>query len=175
MAGYAVLDAVGELVRAGICSEAEIPLQAGEGQTSHEIPVECIAVPTLNLTPLRLEIGEKVKAARDHAIDSGAPSPVGPVDSDGPARINISGAALGAAIAKQAGQPFSLTWTLLDNSTATLDADGMMAVGLSVLAHVNACHARARQFRTAIEEAATISELLAIDVTAGWPSLGTED
>ena len=76
---------------------------------------------------------------------------------------------MAANIALRSGQPYSITWTMLDNSTKTLNAVEMIEVGLAVLAHVDACHNKARAFRTEIEAAADEAALLAIDVTAGWP------
>lgn len=160
--------ATGEPLRSGSCQDEVFEAQAGDG----EVVLQTSALTTEGV---RYVIWSAAKDQRDLHIDGGALTPSGPVDSDSEARSNISGAATGALIAKVSNLPYSVTWTMLDNSTATLDADGMLAMGLAVLAHVNACHDRARQLRTAIEAAATMAELLAIDVTAGWPSLETED
>jgi len=113
---------------------------------------------------------ERVKVRRDAIIDGGASTPSGAVDSDELSRSNISGAALAALIAKGAGAPFSVTWTLLNNNPVTLNADAMIAVGLAVMSHVNACHDKARSLRTAIEGAADTAALFQIDYLSGWPS-----
>lgn len=166
---YTVFNPVtGEALRSGSCQEEVFEAQAGEGEV-------VLRSSALTVDGNRLFIWGLARDQRDEHIDGGAMTPFGAVDSDAEARSNITGAATGALIAKVSNLPYSVTWTMLDNSTATLDADGMLAMGLAVLAHVNACHDRARQLRTAIESAATMAELLAIDVTAGWPSLGTED
>jgi len=158
----------GEALRSGSCQEEVFEAQAGEG----EIVLQTSA---LTVDGNRYVIWNAAKDQRDLHIDGGAMTPSGPVDSDSEARSNISGAVIGALVAKQAGAPYSITWTMLDNSAAPLNADQMIALGLAVLAHVDACHDRARQLRAAIEGAADMAELLSIDVTAGWPSLETED
>nr|WP_246343944.1 DUF4376 domain-containing protein [Sphingobium jiangsuense] len=117
----------------------------------------------------------QIKARRAAVIDGGAPTPFGPVDSceteEVPARTNIMGAVLAAVIAKMADAPFAKTWTMLDNSVQTFGADEMIAVGLAVMAHVNAAHDRARDLRAAIDAAEDAATLLQIDIASGWPSL----
>lgn len=165
---YVVFDlTTGGVIRFGQCQEEVLESQPGEGERA-------LATSDLTVEGNRLIIWRMVRDQRDEHIDGGAMTPAGAVDSDSMARSNISGAVIGALVAKTAGAPYSVTWTMLDNSTVTLDADGMIALGLAVLAHVNACHDRARQLRAAIESAADMAELLSIDVTAGWPSLETE-
>lgn len=165
---FVVFDAAtGDYLWHGVCPAEAVKDQAGEGQRA-------LATSALTLEGNRLVIWEAVRNQRNAATDAGAPTPFGAVDSDEAARSNVSGAALGALIAKSAGAPYAVTWTMLDNTTVTLDADGMIGLGLAVLTHVNACHERAREFRAQIEATANMAELLAIDVTAGWPSVGTE-
>lgn len=160
---YVVFDlGTGEALRAGQCQEEVFEAQAGEGE-------RVLQTTALTVEGNRQIIWRAAKDARDAHIDGGAMTPSGAVDSDSEARSNISGAVIGALVAKQAGASYSITWTLLDNSTATLNADQTIAMGIAVLAHVDACHERARQLRSAIESAANMAELLAIDVTAGWP------
>jgi len=165
---YVVFDvSTGTAQRAGRCQPELLNAQAGEGQRA-------LATSALTVAGNRLIVWETVRALRNAAIDVGAPTPFGAVDSDEQARSNVSGAALGALIAKSAGAPYSVTWTMLDNSTAALTADGMIAMALAVLTHVDACHERARELRAEIEAAANMAELLAIDIAAGWPNSGLE-
>lgn len=65
---------------------------------------------------------EIVKAARDAVIYGGFTYNGGTYDSDQISQSRIQGAVQLAAIATQSNQPFSLVWTLADNSTVTLDA-----------------------------------------------------
>ena len=48
---------------------------------------------------------------------------------------------------------FSIDWTLADNTVRTLNAADMIAVGVALGQHVNACHERARVLRGEIESA----------------------
>ena len=120
------------------------------------------------LDEIRVTMWEQVKASRDATIDGGAPSPIGTVDSDATSRSNIAGATLAAFIAKAGAQPFSIDWTDAANSVHTLDADGMIALGLAVMAHVNGAHENARALRGAIESAPTLTDLLSVDIRGGW-------
>ena len=129
-----------------------------------QLPLTDIPIPDLQAS-----LWAQVKAKRDAVIDGGAPTPFGAVDSYELARSNIAGAAMAALIAKGAAQPYSINWTLLDNSVVALDADAMMAVSLAVLAHVNAAHDRARDLRATIDAAGDVSALLRIDIASGWP------
>jgi hypothetical protein len=122
------------------------------------------------LNDIRLCLWDQVKTKRDAVINGGAPTPSGAVDSDELSRSNISGAVLAALIAKTAGAPFSMNWTMLDNSVATLDADAVIALGLAVMQHVNLAHDRARALRAEIESTDAASDLLRIDLAEGWPS-----
>ncbi len=129
---------------------------------------------SLPIAEIRSVLWQQVKARRAAARDGGAATPLGAVDSqeteDVPARTNILGTTLAATIAKMNSAPFAVTWTMLDNSEPTLDADQMISVGLAVLAHVNACYDRARSLRAQIDAAQDITELLSIDINAGWPA-----
>ena len=152
----------GEPVKWGQCQDDLLDAQAGPGERA-------LATSSLSVDGNRLVIWSAARDARDFHIDGGAMTPAGAVDSDSMARSNISGATIAALVAKTNNIPYAITWTLLDNSTVTLDADAMIGMGMAVLAHVNACHDRARQLRTEIEAASNMAELLAIDVGQGWP------
>lgn len=114
-------------------------------------------------------IADRVRTQREAHINGGAMTPAGLADSNEVSRSNIAGAALAAVIAKGAGSSFSVTWTMADNSAVILNADQMIAMGLAVVQHVDGCHAHARNLKAQIESATTVGELLAIDVSAGWP------
>lgn len=124
----------------------------------------------LSIAEIRSAIWDRIKARRDAMIDGGAPTPSGAVDSYLEARMNIAGAVQAATIAQASAQAFTVNWTLLDNSVVVLDAAAMIAVGLAVLAHVNACHDRARALRDQINAAEDIASLLTIDIASGWPA-----
>lgn len=105
----------------------------------------------------------QIKAARDAASDAGFTWDGSTFQSDAAkSRGEITGAALAASIAKSTGQPFSINWTLTDNSVRSLNADQMIATGMALLAHINAVHEIGRGLRAQIDAATTVEEVEAI-------------
>lgn len=82
-------------------------------------------------------------------------------DSDSESVQRISGAVQLAMIAAANGQPFSVDWTLQDNSILTLSGADMIQVGLALGAHVISAHTSARALRDQIAAAASVAELAA--------------
>jgi len=87
-------------------------------------------------------------------------------DSDEDSTRRIVGATTLAALAKNSGQPFSIDWTLADNSVKTLNADSMIGVGEALGQYVSSIHAISRLLRDQIENATTIEEVAEIH----WPT-----
>lgn len=141
-----------------------------EGSTILVVSAEAFRSNPLDIDLVRPALWDVVKARRDVAINGGAPTPLGVVDSDEQSRSNITGAVVAAMLAQQAGQPFAVDWTMRDNSVVPLVAADVIAIGLAVVAHVDAAHANARELRGAIEAATDAAALFQIDVTAGWPA-----
>lgn len=154
--------ATGEALRWGQCQENMVEAQAGAGETA-------LATDALTVDGNRPARWEQVKALRTEKVNGGAATTWGIAQTDELARSNISGATLAAVIAKSASAPFEITWTFADNSTADLDADEMIGLGLTVMAHVDACYARARVLRADIDAAADMAALLSINIEQGWP------
>jgi hypothetical protein len=82
-----------------------------------------------------------------------------------------------ALMAKTFGQPFSIVWTMADNSNVEHDADQMLALGMAVGQFMNACHQNLIAIRAAIaaivatgDPVADQAALDAVDLEAGWPS-----
>lgn len=78
----------------------------------------------------------------------------------------IMGAVQLATLAQLAGQPFSIDWTLKDNSTKTLNASAMIAVGIALGKHVAAIYDQGRVIRDRIAAATTVEAINAIE----WPT-----
>jgi len=76
-------------------------------------------------------------------------------DSDALSQQRITGAVTLAMM----NSAFSIGWTLADNTMRTLNAADMIAVGVALGQHVNACHERARVLRREIEAALTAETL----------------
>lgn len=105
------------------------------------------------LDQVKAEKWEEIKAARDAAEHAGFTAGGYPYDSDAVSQQRITGAVTMAMLAMQAGQAFSIDWTIADNRTLPLSASDMIAVGLALGNHVAAQHARARELRDAINTA----------------------
>lgn len=86
-------------------------------------------------------------------------------DSDAQAQARIQGGVQLATIAAANNQPFSIDWTLADNSVRTLSSTEMVTVGFALAAHVQAVHTTARTLRSQIEAATTVAEVEAVT----WP------
>lgn len=84
---------------------------------------------------------------------------IGEFSSDAESKQNIDGASQAALMAVVGGAPFSIDWSLHDDTVVTLDGTEMMAVGQALMAHINAAHIASRVINTAIEAATTIEEI----------------
>lgn len=122
-----------------------------------------LAVYQPSLAEARARKWAEIKASRDAAQDAGAVTSFGVADSDLVSRTNIVGAVAAAQASLAAGQPFSIDWTMKDNSVVTLDGNEMVQMGLEVMAHISAIHAQGRIKRAAIEAAETHETIAAID------------
>ena len=123
-----------------------------------------------NLPALKAAKWEAVKARRDVARDGGCATPLGYVDTDINSRLNITGAFNGAKEMTSVGLPFSVAWTMHDNSTVDHDAPAMITMGMLVMQHIATCYAIGVAKREAIEEATTAEEVDAVSVEDGWPT-----
>jgi hypothetical protein len=105
----------------------------------------------------------QIKAARDAAQFGGFELNGNRFDTDADSQRLITGSVVLAQVALAQSLPFSITWTLEDNSTATLDAEGMIGVGVALGVHIEACYAAGRAAREAIEAAETAEEVAAVE------------
>ena len=58
-----------------------------------------------------------------------------------------------AIISKITSSPFSINWTLKNNSVITCSADDILAINDALLNHVNQCHQHSKSLRTRLDEA----------------------
>lgn len=86
-------------------------------------------------------------------------------DSDPQSQLRIQGGVQLANMSAMSGQPFSIDWTLADNTVRTLSGADMIAVGMALAAHVQTVHATGRALRAQIEAATTAAEVEAVV----WP------
>lgn len=171
---WAILTANGGLLERGVFCDETPSVDACGFDMTDKVAVE-IATPlgdfelvdldgnvTADLPALRARAWVEVKALRDQAEWAGCDTPLGRVDTDPNSRSKISGAVQMAMLI----DPFTIDWTMQDNSIVTHDAPAMIAMGLLVGQHVNACHAIATTIRTALDAADTLEAIAAAGV---WP------
>lgn len=116
------------------------------------------------LEQLKYEKWEAMKRERDLAQFSGFNvNGIGTFQSDPDSQRLIIGAVVQAQIALANSAPFSVTWTLADNSSVVLNATAMIGVGLALGAHIDYCFVAGRAARGAIEAAVTAAEVAAVE------------
>lgn len=89
-------------------------------------------------------------------------------DSSLTSQNKIQGAVILAMLSISNNQPYSVDWTLQDNTTISLDAADMIQVGLSLSRHLVELHQTSRKLRETVFAATTVEELDAIE----WPIKG---
>lgn len=114
------------------------------------------------IADLRAEAWARIKSARDAAERGGMTFDGSTFDTDVLSQQRIAGAVQMAQLALAAGTPWSIEWTLLDNTVRSLDANQMIGVGVALATHINAQHVKARGLRALIDAATTLEQLEAI-------------
>ena len=109
------------------------------------------------LAGVQLSQWELIKASRDAAINAGFTWNSMQFQSDIISQNRIMGAVQLAQIATSNSQPFSIIWTLADNSTATLSAADMINVGLALGAFIQLNYTKGATLRNEINAATTIA------------------
>ncbi|MBB3347313.1 DUF4376 domain-containing protein [Sphingomonas sp. BK069] len=123
-----------------------------------------------DLDALRALRWTEVKLARDGAEIGGCDTPLGRIDTTEASQVKIAGAVQMAMLAQVAGQPFSIGWTMQDNTTVDHDDAAMIGMGLAVGEHVLACHEVSRAKRAQLEAAMDAAAIAAVDPASGWPA-----
>lgn len=86
-------------------------------------------------------------------------------DSDPQSQLRIQGGVSLAQMALANNQPFSIDWTLQDNTVRTLNGTEMIGVGLALANHVTTLHGISRILKQQVDAASTLQEVEAIQ----WP------
>lgn len=118
--------------------------------------------PAPTLAELKAACWQAIKTARQLAMQ-GTFTCGGVVYDIDP--VNITGATVLAMRALAAGVPFSQQWVLADNTTTTLDAEGMCAVGEACAMAVAALWATSTALRAQIDAAQSAEQVAAVV----WP------
>ena len=109
---------------------------------------------------------QELKTTRDQKESGGFIWGSSVFDSDPMSQIRIQGSVSLAQMAVNLEQPFSIAWTLQDNTTRTLSAAEMTQVGLSLANHVATIHETYRSLKNQINTATTIQDIASII----WPT-----
>ena len=127
-----------------------------------------------DMADARRYIRDVINTLRDQAIASGIEYLGARYDTDPKSISNINGAATLAVIANAAGQPFSIEWTLEDDSSVMLDGEQVTGLAQAVGWQIGECHRVSRMHKEVIEalivNGATADQIMEADVTTGWPS-----
>lgn len=121
------------------------------------------------LEPAKERRRAAVTAIKDTKQASLAATSFGIVQNDAKSKTLMNGAVSMALVAKTSGQPFSITWTMADNSEVTLSADQMIQMGVETGSYVDAVQQYSNSLKAQINAASSIAEISAIDIEAGWP------
>jgi hypothetical protein len=108
---------------------------------------------------------QELKTTRDQKESGGFIWSNSIFDSDPMSQIRIQG---GVSLAQQAinlEQPFSIDWTLKDNTTRSISATEMIQVGLALANHVATIHEIYKNLKNQINTATTIQNVDSIT----WP------
>lgn len=161
---YVVFDtATGSPVKWGQCQPELLDAQAGAGQRA-------LATSALTVEGNQAIFWEMVKTKREERYSAGVMTPFGLLDTNLASREKIVGLYADAVWAVVSSDTsYSRDFTKADEQQVTLNAVQMASVGRLIVDYIDAVHQRSQALRADIYAAADMAELLAIDVTAGWP------
>jgi len=109
-------------------------------------------------------------AARRWAAEVGGCTADGMVlHTDRDSQAKLTGAALEADLSAREGRPYAVRW-LMPEGFVELDGPTVIALARAVRAHVQRCFDRQAELCAAIAAAATVGDLAAIAIDAGWPA-----
>lgn len=179
---YAITTAAGDLLRSVATDEAEPQIELSEGEVLHAVPGlpprpqgpgwvvrwqggAWVQHDARTLAEVREQRWAQIKAEREAREFGGMVWDGSPFDTDETSQRRIQGAVQMAVIAQAAQQPFSIGWTLADDTVRTLDGAQMIAVGMALAQHVGSLHETGRLLRQQIDGAATVADVMAVS----WP------
>lgn len=93
---------------------------------------------------------------------------MGTFETDERSIQNILGAVQMAVICQMTTQPFAIDWRLADNSTASLQAAQMIAVGAALVSYVSAVYQRSWELKALVAACQSQEDLEQVQLN-GWP------
>ena len=116
----------------------------------------------INISKLKAVKRATIKRARGIAEYAGFTWAGSTFDSNAISQQRIASAVQLASLSKAANQPFSITWTLADDTLRTLTADEMIQVGLALGEFVQTNFQKAQALQQQIDAATTKEEVEAV-------------
>lgn len=142
--------------------EAYAFVNANAGTTIQDLgdgQYQIVEIPKPSLTELKEAKREEINDARN-AAEQGGFSYKGKIfDSDPISCIRISSAAQAMQMAAMAEEVPVITWTCQDNTTIDLTAADLMGLVVALAEWSNACHQKATQIKSLLEECQTPEEV----------------
>lgn len=117
---------------------------------------------TRTIEQLREARWQEIKASREAVINSTFAWDGSVFDCDPTSQVRIQGGVLDAMVAVQQSQPFSVAWTLADNTVRALSATDMVQVGLAMAMAIRDNFSRGQMLRSSINAATTAAQLESI-------------
>ena len=152
----------------------EVPTPAQQYTVALDLSGNVEVLPFEHESGIALELAKAAKIAAINARQKvaeagGCNTANGRIQTDAESQRKVSGAALMGLLAQVNAQPFSVAWTMEDNTTVTHTGPQIMQAGVAVGLHIDACHTNARTMKNQVLGATTLAQVEAIDVEAGWP------
>jgi hypothetical protein len=123
------------------------------------------------LTAAKLAKWELVKAKYQAVLAAGLPiAGLGTVQTDPASFDNIHQAMTGAIVAQMLSLPYTINFTLANNTSPTLNGAQMLSIGEACGNFKSHLHDHSQTLRSQIEATATFAALEAVDIEGGWPS-----
>lgn len=132
-----------------------------------------IIVETTAIDNVRANVSRGILTLRNSNISGGCMTTLGQIDTDEESLRNILGACQVAALSKMGNRTFSIGWKFHDNIIRQIDADQMIILGTTSMAHISACYNVSWQLKDAVKAANTEDGVIAIDIISPWNSIPT--
>lgn len=108
---------------------------------------------------------QQLKTARTKKESGGFAWDGSVFDSDPQSQLRLQGAVQLAQMSSASNTPFSIEWTLKDNTVRTLSGNDMIAVGLALAGHITGVHELYRDLKNEVDMATTVQQVDNIN----WP------
>lgn len=125
--------------------------------------------PEPTLAEKKAALRAAINAERDRREQGGFEYDGTVFDSDATSVIRINAAVNTAVAAVLGSSEFSVGWTAADNTTVTLDAQGLLGLSTALAAHSNTQHVRARSLKEQLDAAEDEVAVKAVeDLLQSW-------